>query len=257
MLEVVFSTLIAATLLVVLIFTIRLFRGGRNLLALTFFAFAVACSLLSALYWAVYDLLRPETRMPFAANEICEWAMFLLLGTSLRAVFPKDAPRWRLLVPTALFLCANTALWIAWSGEWVQDILTGIALGYFFCVLVSCLWQSGAMPKGEWIGLGAAAVLLIAAQTLTFFVDGGTAGALDTACGVLLLTADLWLILRAIFAIRQADFRYRICRCCAASAWSIVSMYMSSGAVYLIALALMAICYPLMLRAFQKEVDAA
>ena len=59
-------------------------RLGRNKLSIVFFTLAIASILLSDLYWLAYDILRPETRMPFAANEISEWALFLLLGATIK-----------------------------------------------------------------------------------------------------------------------------------------------------------------------------
>lgn len=286
--DVAFSLLLAATQAVVLFLTIRLLREERKLLAPAFFAFAVACSLFSALYWLAYDLLQPETRMPFAANEICEWALFLLLASSLRASFPKSAPRPMALLLTALFACANAALWIGWSGEWVQDILTGLSLGYLLCVLVSCLLQSAALTRGEWIVLCVSAGLLIAAQTLTFFVRRAAAQGLSLGCSVLLLMVDAWLLVKAVCAFfcppsepatdcaesqirteKKTDCRSRsaasfrggrqraLCFPFAVFAWSTLAMYMSSDWVYLAALLLAVLSYPLMLLALRREVRAA
>ena len=59
-----------------------IFSDDKNIKAI-FFAFAIVALLLSDIYWLAYDILRPDSRMPFAANEIAEWAMFISLGAIL------------------------------------------------------------------------------------------------------------------------------------------------------------------------------
>ena len=135
--EIVFPLIMIAVLLAVLICAVRALRSGKQTVVVAFYAFAIACSLFSTVYWTAYDLLRPEERMPFAANEICEMALFLLLASSLRAALPRRIPLGKAALPAALFAAANTALWIAWTGEWMQDILTGLSLGWLLCVLIA------------------------------------------------------------------------------------------------------------------------
>ena len=200
-----FALLLAAVQLGVLSFTVRLFRSERSLLAVAFFAFAAACSLLSTLYWAAYDLLRGDARMPFAANEICEWALFLLLASSLRAARAESRVRIEAAVSAALFAAANTALWIAWSGEWLQDILTGLSLGWLFYAILAAMSAAEALSRAERIGFGAAAVLVIAAQAMTFYVSGSQAP--EVVCNVLLFAADAWLILKTVVSLKRAERR--------------------------------------------------
>ena len=66
-----------AVLAVLLGLTVRLVgESARNLTAV-FLSFSFGLWLLTDLYWLIYDLMRPEIRMPFAANEIGEAALFL------------------------------------------------------------------------------------------------------------------------------------------------------------------------------------
>lgn len=96
----------------------------RRSMAPVFFTFALVSLLMSGLYWLAYDLLRPDTRMPFAANEFGEIGGFLLLASALNAVFRgRFADARREIVCAAVFAAASTALWIGWSGEWVEDVL--------------------------------------------------------------------------------------------------------------------------------------
>ena len=119
-----------AVLLALIVWTVRTLIRERFSEPIAFTAFALACLLLSDLYWIAWALLEPEARMPFAVNEIGECAVFLLLAAAMRTQLA-DAPRFagaRTLLP-ALFTACNVGLWIAWSGEWRQDVVTGLTLG--------------------------------------------------------------------------------------------------------------------------------
>ena len=254
--EVIFPIILAATLLIMLILMARMLLSKRHLLVVAFFALAAACFLFSTLYWIAYDLLRPDVRMPFAANEICEWALFLLTASSLRAAFPKGLLFKTACIPAALFAAANAALWIAWSGEWVQDILTGLSLGWFLCVLLSCLLQCGAFSRAEWIALGAVSVLLITAQTMTFLLPGA-AQIFDTIGYVILFSVDVWFIVKTIRSVKKGDDPQRgLCLSFAAWGWSMIAMYMSGGWFYDAALLVATLCFLLIYLAISKEVKA-
>lgn len=231
-----------------------LLRRGRGSLRLVFFAFAVACYLLSDVYWLVYELLRPELRMPFAANEFCEWAMFLLLGAALNAGVPvsRSSAR-REMLGAALFAAANTALWIAWSGEWMQDILTGLSLGWFLCCLAAHIKREGTFTTLHWRVAGLVCTVLIAAQAATFFVPEAAKAALDLFCYVLLFAGAAYLLLRAVLTLNKS---VSVSPGFAALAWMTVTMYMSAGVWYLAAVLLSILCFPLMLLALRKEAAA-
>lgn len=252
--EVIFAIILAAALLFILFFLVRMLLSKRNPVVVAVFSFAIACFLFSTLYWIAYDLLQPEVRMPIAANEICEWAMILLLASSLKAAFPTGIPLKITCIPAALFAAANAALWIAWSGEWVQDILTGISLGWFLCVLLACLLQSGAFSRTEWIALSAASFLLILGQTMTFLLPSA-AQTFDRACYVVLFAGDFLLILKAVRTIRKRrEPPQGLCLSFAAWGWSMTALYMSAGWAYNAALLVVTLCCLLMFWAVKKEV---
>ena len=246
-----------SVLLRVFLGAIRLIRKEKNTVYLVFFAFAVLSALLSDLYWMAYNLIRPETRMPFAANEIGEWALFLMLGASLQNMSHHRFAKKEMFF-AGLFAAANTALWIAWSGEWFQDILTGLVLGYFFCHLVAEIKQSDVFSKWEWWLVGLSSTILIAAQAGTFFVTDAVRKPLDLFCYCILFAMDLYLISRAVVAYRtKSQVARTVSRAFAAFACSIVTMYMSDGYFYMAALILTTICFPMMLLALRKEVAQA
>ena len=255
--EVVFNLFFTAMLLLVFLGTLRLLGSGKREARMVLFAFAVASVLLSNLYWLAYDILRPGTRMPFAANEIGEWALFLLLGAALNTQSERLAPKREMLF-AALFTIANAALWIAWSGEWVDDILTGAAFGYFLCSLAAQIKLAEVFPAWEWRLLGVACPVLLAAQTAIFFVPEPMKQPLDLFCYCLLFAVMAVLLIRGLRSLRSGEGASpAVLDAFAAYAWTTITQYMSSGWFYITALMLAALCFPLMLLALKKEVTAS
>ncbi|MCR4655794.1 MAG: hypothetical protein K5770_06150 [Lachnospiraceae bacterium] len=236
-------------------------KAGRSV-RLIFFAFAVTASLLTSFYWVAYDLLHPMTRMPFAANEIAEWAIFLSLASSIVSVAGVfSVPAKRETICALAFLTANVALWITWSGEWAQDIITGIVMGYFFFFLTSYMKQTGALPAPALRLLEIVCIIVIAANIATIFVPDHLKNTTDLAAYLLMLAADLYLIYRVILTFsRQEPHRIRmrflhernafrslpspasgkdpelsISLSFAVYAWSSLFLYMSAGLFYNIA----------------------
>ena len=120
-------------------------------MTVTLFLFAMVSLLLVHAYWLSYTLMHPEIRMPFAANEIGEISVFLLLSAMMDSVFREiKVSAKREIIFTIFFSAASVALWIVWTGEWIQDIIDGAAFGYFLCVCVRALKQSNALKKIEW-----------------------------------------------------------------------------------------------------------
>ncbi len=246
-----------AILLYIIVRAVRLIGSGRRSMAVVFFLFAAFSLLLSDLYWITYDLLRPGTRMPFAANEIGEGATFLLLGAALNTIF-QPAPRaaWRETALAALFAGACTALWIGWTGEWVDDILTGVCLGYLLCSTVRSFKLSDALSRRQWLTVGVGAAILIAGQAVTFFVPEPVRSAVDLGCYILLLLGIVFFFgLHAVCG--RGNSRQAVGLSFGCYSWSVCMMYMSAGIYYVIAYACATVSLLLMLRAVRKEVSRA
>ena len=253
--EVLFPLLMALVQLLALVRAGRLLRGTSIFMSVVFFIFAYACSLLSSLYWIAYDILRPDTRMPFAANEIGEWALFLLLAASLQQAQPRYRPYLWESVCSVLFMLANTILWIIWSGEWLQDILTGLSLGWLTCVCTQSLKHSGAVSVPEWIGLGCISILTVSAQYLELFLPETMKMPLDLLTYILLYAGNVYFILRTILSLRRRNCsaKQSIIFAFSAFAWVSVTLYMSGGIFYHITAILMTVCFGLMVLPLQKE----
>jgi len=245
-------------LLIVLLGAIRLNTGERRSVAAVFFAFSTASVLLSDFYWLAYESLRPDTRMPFAANEIAEWAHFMLLGASLTANRPSCYRGAKTeMFCAGLFAAASAALWIAWSGEWVQDILTCGAFGYFLCCLPARMKQEGMLSDRVWKLLGIACAVLIAAQAAIFFVPEAMKKPLDLFCYALMFAWVLFLVVWTVSALKKGCRPgVGVCLSNAALAWSATTMYMSADGFYDVALLFYTMCFPLILWALKKEADA-
>ena len=140
--------------------------------------------------------------------------------------------------------------------EWLQDILTGLSFGWFLCVVIACLTASSALERGERIVISAAAVLLIAGQTATFFVPEPALVFFDTACSVLLFAVNAWLLIKTVLKLKNSETKKALCLSFAAYLCAMTGMYMSGGWAYFAALTLAIICWPLMLWTIEKEVAA-
>lgn len=242
-------------LVFVLIGCIRLMLMKKNMAFVIFFTLGIACILFSDFYWLVYDVLRPNSRMPFAANEICEWSLFLLLSSALSANYPREYWSWKKeKFAVVLFVIGNVALWIGWSGEWMQDILTGVALSCFLCSLVCRVKYEGVL-NGIWgILLAAAGFILILGQAGTFFAPERISKILDRSCYVLMFSVLAILIFFTILSLIKGTSAQSTCLSFVSFAGCVVTMYMSSEGFYLAAMILSAVCFVLMYAALKKEV---
>lgn len=260
--------------ILVLIFVVvrsaRLIAGSKNPLIPVCFTFAMVSYLLSDLYWLAYDFLRPDTRMPFAANEMGECAGFLLLTAALSSILEENKTgtdmngmpvnthtALREMVFAAAFTVMNIVLWIAWSGEWLQDIIVGAALGYLLCILVRGLKRTGVFSKKDWLITGVASVLLIVMQVLTFFTHEGIHTALDIGCYTIMFAIVAFFLIRNITMIRKnGQITGGFCLALAGFCWVVVSMYMSSGVFYYILLITNSLMMLILLLAFTREVKS-
>lgn len=223
-----------AVLMVLLFLSVRLIRESGRSLTAVFLAFLLSLWMLTDLYWVIYDFMRPDRRMPFAVNEIGEASLFLLMPAVLGTVM-----RFRVLsarkqaAGAVLFIACNVALWIAWSGEWVQDILIGAVFAYFWCSTACSLKNQQLMTKKEWIGLGIGCALLIFGQTGTFFTEMPLKGALDTGCYLLLAAGVTYWVYR-FFAARKQKLPAKaiLCLVMALMCWTLTAKYMSAGIWY-------------------------
>ena len=248
-----------AILSVMLFFSVRLIRESNRSLTAVFLTFTLTMWLLTDLYWIIYDLMQPDRRMPFAVNEIGEAAMFLLLAATLSSAIPHWAPEaQKQAVGALLFAACNIALWIAWSGEWLQDLLVGSTYAYFLYILVCSMKRQHALNKNEWICLGIGCGLLIAGQSLTFLVPQEAKGAVDTGCYLLLAAGVVLWAVKNLFAWKQqADPKILLCLAAAFLGWTLTAKYMSDGGWYTAFMIVETLSLPLLYSSVRKAVIRA
>lgn len=243
-------------LLFILVKSITLIKTNKHPVLVRFFTLAIACIMLSDFYWLAYDILCPETRLPFAANEISEWAMFLLLGAALASRNPiKFFESKKEIIGVFLFSAANVFLWIMWSGEWAQDILTGLAMGYFLCALTIQLKAENSFTKKESILITVVCIVLILTQTSTFIVADKYYTYLDHTAYLILFATSFVLLRKVILSIKKASPYSSLCTSVAYFAWNVITMYMSADYFHLASMFLVIVSFAFMFHNLKKEVE--
>ena len=182
-------------------------KTGSFTMVSVFYLYALILFVLSDIYWLVHGLLRPEVRIPFGANEIGEIGIFLMYSSLLNAVFKKEEHFKELLGATILsviFSAAVIALWIGWTGEWVKDILSGLAFGYFTCTVINSLIISRAFDKKRLSILGILAFVLVGLQGAIFAVPDNIGKILDISCYCIMFGGMVWLFICVFKSLRKA-----------------------------------------------------
>ena len=242
--------------LLLIVCVVPLIENGRDSMMAALFIFAVLSFILSEAYWLVYNALRPDTRMPIAANEIGEAAWFLLLATILVTNFrERKIPARTEVVVTMIFAAASIALWIAWTGEWIQDILGGIPFGYFLCACARSVKQTDALKRNEWIALGVSLFSVVLGQTSYFFASEDIQTYLDYICYAVMFSIVIWMFVKTIHVIRRnEDTKAGLAISFLFSGISFTALYMSAGWYYQFALALCYAAMVLMFISLRREV---
>ena len=241
------AVILAVVILIRILPTIGI---GERAMPGTLFFFAMVSVLFAYIYWFTYTLMRPDARMPLAANEIGEIAVFLLLSAMLGVVFHdwKRSAKLEVLF-VALFVAASIALWIAWTGEWFQDIIGGLAFGYYLCACARSLKQTDTMKRSEWLTLGVMLCVILLEHSVMFFLPETTYKMMEYLCYATMFLVLLYLMVKSIrSAIQSTDISGNLALACAAYGFSLSTMYMSEGWFYsaamlcsLVSLVLMAI----------------
>ncbi len=248
-------------ILLLLIFVIVCFRYARqeeDNLSLIYAALSATTLMISDIYYLIHSLLLEGTRIPFAANDIADFGAFLLLSATLNTAIGADRKALpSVMAGASVFAAANICLWIGWSGEWLRDILGGLAFGYFLCTVIRSVYLTEAMTRWERAAMWAFSTLLIAAEAASFFEPLGIA--MDTTAATILMAAGALLLLARIFPVllrtERADAALSLCftGCC----WSYVCMYMSADIRYAVFSNLCTLHFLLILLAIRKKVKSA
>ena len=221
------------TLAALLALSVKLIReSGRNMTAV-FWSFYLALWLLGDLYWLIYDLMRPEIRMPFAANEIGEAALFLFLAATINSArkHHTNLP-FGYLAGTLFFALSNMILWIMWSGEIVQDVVSGAIFAWLFYCIVRSLRSEQVLTKAQWILLCIICCALIASEALTFVVSEDMKNVPDFCGYMILIAGTVFFVYMLIRAYRRGQTDALLFLSFSLSIWLKVSLYMSADNWY-------------------------
>ena len=165
-LDIVLSTTEALVLLYVISRSYKMVKASGAVWVLFFLASMIGL-LLSDLYYITYSFIDPVTRMPFAFDEIAELSMLLLLAAGFESINgAKQKINIPVLIFSVIYMAVHIAVWIAWSGEWIQDIVFGIPYIYLFYLLVTGILRTEACSKKE-----ITAFLIL--SVITFIVAAG------------------------------------------------------------------------------------
>ena len=241
------TTIVQSIVLVVIIAkTVRLMNNGKNVFLPFFFMLAMTSFLLSNMYWIAYDVLKPDTRMPIAANEIGECAMILLLSSGLDVVLKDKKKIPAEIVFTFLFIGANIVLWIAWSGEWLQDVLFGIPYIYFLWLLIRGIRSRGVLTWKELWFAAMMGVSVLILQIPLLIAKGTLFELAKIVCVALMFTLMGWL---GVKSFRSKDFFVTT----AFFLWTELVMFLTSGVYYYLAFSSNVLVLPLMYVSMKRE----
>ncbi len=201
-----------------------------------------------------------DARVPFSPNDVADIGTFLLLSTSLSAALHENRRRAPVAaIAAALFAAANIALWIAWSGEWLRDIVGGLPFGYFLCVCACALSRTGALRREERLILTAAGVAVVALETARILLAGRLpqVKAYELIAYCLLFAFAGFFLVRIAFALRGGEDADRtLSLAYGGFCWLCVAMYMSADVWYDLASVLLSVFHLLLFLSVRKKVLA-
>ena len=249
----------SAELAVLLLLTVRLISERDRSLPAVFLSFCFALWLFTDLYWVVYDLMRSGMRMPFAANEIGEAATFLMMAATLNSVACRDTfTAKKAALPALIFAACNVALWIAWSGEWVEDIFIGLAFSWLLKSVACSLMTEQVLTEKERTVPVLLCVSLIASEALTFIPGNGIKAGAELCGYLILLAGAVFFAYVVIRTFRKGSYPgAMLSSSFALLAWTVTGKYMSDGSRYNLFMATELPCLLLLYLSVKKAVKKA
>lgn len=247
--EAIFLSLHAAVVIPIAILSASLMKKGKNGMFPAFYTFAMISMLLSDLYCLIFCILRPEERMPFAVDEIAECAMLLLLSAGIEALSGKRK-KWMpgALLFTILYMTATVALWIAWSGEWVQSVLFGIPYVYLAYLLIRGLEYVRAWDTDveKILAMITAVVILLMQAALLLIEEGMAWDVLNEGSYAIMYVFTAWLFWKNYRSLRDKSYGEKtLYLALTLFLWSILLTYMSDEFYYEISLGLNILSIPI------------
>lgn len=248
-LGIVATILQVVVLFVVIVKSVKLMARKNTVFLPFFFILAMSSLLLSDLYWIAYDTLKPDTQMPIAANEIGECAMILLLSAGLDTILTDRKKIAGEVLFSFIYIAANIALWIVWSGEWLQDILFGIPYIYFLWILIRGMRTRQSLSRYEMISAFAMSIYVVIALVSILFLSGIGYTVVRTSFFVVLYAMMIWL---GVKSVRSRDFFVAS----SLFLWTNLAVFSSPDFYYIISFLTNSIAIPIMYISMKKELAA-
>ena len=157
---------------------------------------AVACLFLGDAYWLAHLIVRGETPGIFSACDVAYVGCWLMCNAALPGA-PLRALRKRpLAAGMGAFALLNGAAWIAWTGEWITNILWNIPL--LLMAVRGAMLVEGALTRRQRGALLATMALLAAAGALWLALIVQLGAALRGRGSLRTLSVPAWLLLATL-----------------------------------------------------------
>ncbi|MCR5419318.1 MAG: hypothetical protein K6E84_10415 [Lachnospiraceae bacterium] len=224
----------------------------NNGLLPVFFTFAMEAFLLCNVYYVIHGILRPGSRLPFAADEIAECALIFMLAAGMETIRKEKKLNISALVFSVVFTGLNMALWIIWSGEWMQDIIFGLPYIYILYLLICGISDTGCFESKE---RKMSAVVLIVIELLWLLstrFSGSFLTAFSWVIYVFMYLYEGWLFGKC-FAKGKGEKGEKLYPPLAFFLWAILISFSSDGIFYAVSQIIIVLALPLMLHALKKE----
>ena len=260
--ETVFGNIISILSLIVtvsiIILSVKKLAETKNKVLSVFFTFAMVSYFMSEVYYFAYNFLIPDTRMPFAANEIAEASMILLLCAVLETTLGKDR---KFNIPafifSTVFIGVNIALWILWAGEWAKNIIFGLPYIYFLYLLIKGVMKTKAASGKEIIIAVVLSTAILAGEAIAPTMNDTLRPIIEISCYPLMYILWILICVKTIATLRKENKNQgeAIYLSFTLHIWTMLLMFMSADIFYNIANIMYICVLPLMYLAFKKELS--
>lgn len=226
-------------------------------LFVTYYVFALLALALEDVYWIAYDYIRPDERMPFAANEIACSAFLLMIGAAMATKVDKNLPgKTREFIFSFIYMGVNAALWIAWSGQWLENIIFAVPYVYYLYYLVRGLRSTKVINVvEEWLFI-VINIIVFVMYGFELVTSESTTELLNNIGYVIIFALWLYILVKFIRLREQEDIGDKaVFLSFALLLWSMLVVYMSYGVFYSIALIFTIVAIPVTLNAVLISAD--
>ena len=213
---------------------------------------------MSEVYYFAYNFLIPDTRMPFAANEIAEASMILLLCAVLETTLGKDRKfNIGAFIFSTVFIGVNIAIWILWAGEWAKNIIFGLPYIYFLYLLIVGVVKTKAVSNKEIIIAIILSICILAGEAIALGMNDTLRSIIEISCYPFMYILWIFILVKTIKTLRKEDKKQgeSIYLSFTLHIWTMLLMFMSADIFYNIANIMYICVLPLMYIAFKKELS--